>query len=43
MEGGVVLDETLPEETALVARSSGFPIHAPVFVQVQRLVLTPEA
>jgi NADH-quinone oxidoreductase subunit G len=43
VEGGVVLDATLPEEVALVARSSGFPIHAPVFVQIQRLVLTPEA
>jgi len=43
MECGVVLDETSPEDVALVARSSGIPIHTPVFVQIQRLVLTPEA
>jgi len=42
LEIGLVLDETLPIEVALVARSNGFPIHAPVFIQVQRLVLTPE-
>jgi NADH-quinone oxidoreductase subunit G len=43
VESGLVLDETLPADVALVARSNGFPIHAPVFVQIQRLVLSPEA
>lgn len=43
MEYGVRLDESLPRDTAVVARSNGFPIQAPLFVQIQRLILKPEA
>ncbi len=39
----VKFDEETPEGVALVARSNGFPISSPVFVQIQRLVLEPEA
>jgi len=42
VESGLILDETLPLAVALVPRSNGFPIHTPVFIQVQRLVITPE-
>jgi NADH-quinone oxidoreductase subunit G len=43
IESGVILDDQLPEDVALVARSNGLPVNAPVFVQIQRLVLSPEA
>ena len=43
IESGVILDDSLPNDVALVARSNGLPVNAPLFVQVQRLVLTPEA
>jgi NADH-quinone oxidoreductase subunit G len=40
---GVKLDADVPQDVALVARSNGFPISSPVFVQIQRLVPEPEA
>ncbi|MDO9088252.1 MAG: NADH-quinone oxidoreductase subunit NuoG [Anaerolineaceae bacterium] len=43
MVSGVKLDKDVPEDVALIARSNGFPISSPVFVQIQRLVLEPEA
>jgi NADH-quinone oxidoreductase subunit G len=43
MVSGVKLDKDVPEYVALVARSNGFPISSPVFVQIQRLVPQPEA
>lgn len=43
MVSHVKLDEETPSNVALVARSNGFPISSPVFVQIQRLVLEPEA
>jgi predicted molibdopterin-dependent oxidoreductase YjgC len=39
----VKLDADVPQDVALVARSNGFPISSPVFVQIQRLVPEPEA
>lgn len=39
----VKFDEETPQDVALVARSNGFPISSPVFVQIQRLVPEPEA
>ena len=42
IESVVKLDEQAPQNVALVARSNGFPISSPVFVQIQRLVLEPE-
>ena len=42
-ENDLIVDSQLPEDVALVTRSNGLPVHAPMFVQVQRLVLTPEA
>ncbi len=39
----VKFDEESPKDVALVARSNGFPISSPVFVQIQRLVPEPEA
>ncbi len=39
----VKFDEETPKDVALVARSNGFPISSPVFVQIQRLVPEPEA
>ncbi|PKO15864.1 MAG: NADH dehydrogenase (quinone) subunit G [Chloroflexi bacterium HGW-Chloroflexi-10] len=43
MESGVQLDESLSEDAALVARSNGIPVASPVYIQIQRLVLAPEA
>lgn len=40
---GVKLDPEVPQDVALVTRNNGFPISSPVFVQIQRLVLEPEA
>ena len=39
----VKLDGNAPQGVALVTRSNGVPISSPVFVQIQRLVLEPEA
>ncbi len=39
----VRLDEEAPQDVALISRSNGVPISSPVFVQIQRLVLEPEA
>lgn len=43
LESYVKFDEETPKGVALAARSNGFPISSPVFVQIQRLVLEPEA
>ena len=42
-ESIVLVDETLPESVAITARSNGLPINEPQYIQIQRLVMEPEA
>lgn len=36
MEYSILVNDSLPEDVALVTRSNGLPVQAPIFVQIQR-------